>query len=96
MYDLALDSEKSIQAAAEASWLATLSLWDMGAPGTRERILACVVNGLTEAVALSARFTSEAQVDFSSEEARQWIDEFRVAFNPDTLLKEGSPCVSGT
>lgn len=95
LYDLALDSEKSIQAAAEASWLTTLSLWDVQTPGAREGLLSCISAGLTDAVALSGRFTVETQGDFSREEARQWIAEFHSSFRPDTLLREGA-CGSGT
>jgi hypothetical protein len=91
-FDMVLDAEKSIEAAAQAAWLSTLKLW--GDPpyvqGPRYYVLVSLLRqALTGAIDKSQRFIVGKQVEQERENVMAWVQEFVDGFKPDALLVNG-------
>jgi hypothetical protein len=96
--DLSVDSEKMIEAASEATWITTLSLWGTGefkAP-VRQVLETLIQNALNSAVEESQDYIIRRGVECGHADTGSWVLEFVSEFNPKSLLGEVKPCASET
>lgn len=100
-WDLAIDSEKAIEAASEAAWLSTLRLWGQqplvaGSP-QRDVVNALIRTSLASAVERTQGFIHSRVVEYEYEDVKGWVLEYINGFDPNSLLDNGGkPCVSAT
>jgi hypothetical protein len=96
-YDHVLDTEKTIEAAAEASWRSTLRLWSGAGPcmshEAKRSVCVCIDHGLAKAVERSTRFVLEYEVEYENDRVQDWARTFISEFKPESLL-DGVPCAS--
>jgi hypothetical protein len=91
-FDMVLDFEKSVDAAAHATLISALKLW--GEPpyvqGPLYPVLVALMRlALTRAVEKSQRFIHEKQAEQEHEDVKGWVLEFVDGFKPDVLLVDG-------
>jgi hypothetical protein len=90
--DVLLDYEKAVQASADAAWRQTLLLWGdwKNDAETRAVIASCIMQGLTEAVRMSAHFVFEQRMGPYGEDifgSEKWVPQFIEGFSPNLLLE---------
>jgi hypothetical protein len=87
-YNQCIDNEKTIEAAAYASWVTALQLWPdwIGSEKTQLVLRAYASHALALSIEKSAGFIARTRGQHEGYDVKSWVMEFIDLFRPDAFL----------